>query len=89
MWHAKIPSVAFRYQSGDEILAGDQILYASEQGVIEFVADPENPDHTWYIEQFGGGCMLRVAPFGSLFLSDPHEEEDLECASRGESKALQ
>ena len=62
--------------------AGDRILYNSEPGTIDFVTTPEDPQHAWYVEQFGGGCMILVAPFGSLFLSNPHEEEDLEFVSR-------
>ena len=72
----------FRYQSGDEILAGDRIRYASEDGVIDLVTDPENPDHTWYIEQCAGGCMMLTPSYGRVFVSDPHEDEDLEFVSR-------
>jgi hypothetical protein len=85
VWQAKIPSVPFCYQSGEEVLAGDRILYAGEAGTIEFVTDPENPDYAWYIEDCGGGCMLQVPPFGRLFLSEPQDEEDLELVGRRDS----
>jgi hypothetical protein len=70
------------YWSGEEVQAGDRILYGSEPGQIEFVAAAEDPDTAWYVEQYGGGCMILVAPFGSLFVSNPHEDEDLEFVSR-------
>jgi len=85
VWHGKIRPVPFHYQSGEEILAGDRIRYAGAAGIVEFVTDPVSPDHTWYVEQYGGGCMLQVAPFGSLFLNAPQEDEDLEFVGRSES----
>jgi hypothetical protein len=72
-----------KYGSGEEIRAGDQILYNSERGTIEFVTVPGDPQYAWYVQQLGGGCMILVAPFGSLFVSKPHEDEDLEFVSRG------
>lgn len=81
---ARIPKMPLTYRTGEEVLAGDWIRYASEAGTIEFVTDPENPEHAWYIQEYGGGCMLKVAPFGSLFLNAPQEEEDLEFVGRNE-----
>ncbi len=76
--------MSFKYQSGEEIRAGDRILYNSEPGVIDFVTTPEDPQYAWYVEQHGGGCMILVAPFGSLFVNDPQDDEDLEFVSRAQ-----
>ena len=75
-------SMLLKYGSEEEIKAGDRILYNFEPGKIDFVATPEDPQYAWYVEQFGGGCMILVAPFGSLFVSNPQDDEDLEFVSR-------
>ena len=84
----KFSAMMFKYQSGVEIRAGDHILYASEPGTIDFVTTPDEPKYAWYVEQHGGGCMILVAPFGSLFLDHPQDEEDLEFVSRSESAPI-
>ena len=80
--------MSLRYGSGEEIQAGDRVLYASEPSEIEFVATAENPDTVWYVEQFGGGCMILAPSFGSLFVSEPQDDEDLEFVSRTESAPI-
>jgi len=86
VWHAddmlRFSAMPFRYRSGEEIRTGDRILYNSEPGTIDFVATPQDSRYTWYVEQYGGGCMILVAPFGSRFVSNPHEDEDLDLVSR-------
>jgi hypothetical protein len=72
----------FKYRSGEEIKAGDRILYNFEPGKIDFVTTLEDPQYAWYVEQHGGGCMILVASFGSLFVNDPQDDEDLEFVSR-------
>jgi hypothetical protein len=74
--------MSLRYTSGEEIQARDRILYHFEPSQIEFVAKPDDPDTAWYIEQYGGGCMILAPSFGRVFVSDPHEDEDLEFVSR-------
>ena len=71
------------YQSGEEILAGDRVLYFGESGEIEFVADRGGDRGNWYVEEFGGGVMV-VEPkaFGHVFLADPQTDEHLELVSR-------
>lgn len=71
-----------KYGSGEEIQAGDRVLYASEPSQIEFVATAENSDTAWYVEQFGGGCMILAPSFGRVFVSDPQSDEDLEFVCR-------
>ena len=75
----------FAYKSGEEIQKGDKIQYHDEFGEIEFVADPSNLDPAicWYVEKYGGGVMIAgVKSFGSVFLSDPTTNEDLEFIRR-------
>jgi len=76
-----------KYHSGDEIKKGDQILYGSSRGVVEFVADPavDDPNTKWYVEEYGGGAMLMTELYGAVFASRPNEEEDLELAGRAET----
>jgi hypothetical protein len=74
--------MSLRYGSGEEVQTGDRVLYASEPSRIEFVARVEDPDTAWYVEQYGGGCMLLTPSFGRIFVSDPHQDEDLEFVSR-------
>jgi len=53
--------------------------------VIEIVADPSNsdPDTHWYIEEFGGGVMVsKLRRLGSVFISDPQLDNDLEFVNR-------
>ena len=63
---------------------GDQIRYAGEEGAVEFVADPDvvDPATAWYVEQFGGGCMIVTQKFGSIFLDSTVDEEELEFVAR-------
>jgi hypothetical protein len=75
-------TMPLNYRSGEEVQAGDRILYASEPGTIEFVASANNPETAWYVEQFGGGCMILSSCFGRVFVSDPHDDEDLEFVAR-------
>lgn len=70
------------YKSRNEIVQGDRILYHGEAGTVEFIASTEDPETAWYIEKFGRGCMIRVTGFGSVFLSDPENDEDLEFVGR-------
>jgi hypothetical protein len=49
--------MGFQYQSGEEIRKGDHILFHSEAGEVEFVTANlgDDPEHDWYIREFGGG----------------------------------
>jgi len=46
------------YGSGEEVKAGDRVLYHNEPGEIEFVADPEIEPESWLVTEFGGGVMI-------------------------------
>lgn len=72
-----------RYASGEEVQVRDRVLYHSEASEIEFVAKTDDPETAWYVEQFGGGCMILAPSFGRLFVCNPEKDEDLEFVSRG------
>jgi hypothetical protein len=42
-----------RYLSGEEVKAGDRVLYAGEPGEIEFVAEAGHPQSGWSFGQYG------------------------------------
>jgi hypothetical protein len=71
-----------RYQSGELVMKGDRILYHGEPGEVEFIADAADPDTDWFVEQFGGGCMITAKGFGRVFLDSTADQEDLELVSR-------
>ena len=75
------------YASGEIIQKGDRIRYGGGEGIVDFVADPDvaDPETTYFVEQFGGGCMILTEKFGRIFLHEPDMEEDLEFVSRGKS----
>jgi hypothetical protein len=76
----------FRYDSGEEVRAGDLIRYHGDLGHVEFLVTPENSDPTlvYYLElNPGGGAMLEVKEsFGYVFVNFP--DEHLEFVSRGQ-----
>ncbi|HUA97264.1 MAG TPA: hypothetical protein VMA34_02975 [Terracidiphilus sp.] len=75
------------YQSGEEIRKRDKVLYAELAGEIDFVADPSvcDPKTSWYVKEFGGGVMiLEPRVHGSVFVSRPNEDDELEFVSRGD-----
>ena len=77
--------MALKYRSGDNILAGDRVLYHGAPGEIDFVVDPAAPDpsQSWYVQEFGSGVMITVPKvFGCVFISDLDEDEDLVFVSR-------
>jgi len=72
-----------KYSSGEEISTGDSVEYRGETGHVEFVVTGEDPSYAWYYEKFpGGGVMLALPSFGSLFLGIDDIDEDLAFRSR-------
>ncbi len=69
-----------KYTSGEEIRTGDRILYHGEASRVEFVAQRGNPETDWYVERFGGGCMILAPSFGRVFVSKP--DGDLKFVAR-------
>ena len=84
-------ALPFTYQSGEEIKKGDRVLFHSEPGEIEFVADAliGDPAMDWYVQEHGGGVMV-IEPkcFGRAFLTETHTAEDLVFVSRAENRKL-
>ena len=72
--------MSLMYISGAEIRAGDRILYHGEPAQVEFVAQRGDPATDWYVDQFGGGCMILAPSFGRVFVSIP--DEDLQFVAR-------
>lgn len=80
----------FRYQSGEEIKAGDRILYGGKPGEVEFVvtAATGEPSRNWFLEEHPeGGIMLMTGTFGSVAISGDQiaDDEDLELVARGDA----
>jgi hypothetical protein len=73
-----------RYPSGQDIRAGDHVLYADKPGIVELVVTEANGDPAldWYISEFppNGGFMIISEGLGRVFLTEP--DEDLELVTR-------
>jgi hypothetical protein len=51
--------LVFKYRSGEEINAGDRVLYFGNDAEIELVAcSADDPESEWYMQEFGGGIMI-------------------------------
>jgi hypothetical protein len=70
------------YLSGEPVMKGDRIRYHGEPGEVEFIAEAGDPDNSWYVENFGEGCMIRAAAFGNVYIHNSMDDEDLEFVSR-------
>jgi hypothetical protein len=73
------------YQTGEGVRPGDVITYAGSFGTVEFVISTPTGDAAmdWYLKENPcGGLMLVVESCGSVFLPDPHQDEDLYLVSR-------
>ncbi len=79
--------MSFKYQSGEEVRAGDRIVYADDPGEVEFIADSTTAPDDWYVREYGGGVMIRTAKMGSVFLTTTEDEEDLDLVARGTTQA--
>jgi len=54
---------ALKYQTGEEILRGDHVLFHGNAARIEAVAthsfrDPDDPQAAWHVQEFGGGVLI-------------------------------
>ena len=80
---------ASHYRTGEEIRAGDRILWAGVPGTVVFVVgSPDAPPEwtypqEWLEEPEEGGYMLNVVGTGLVFESE--SDSDLEFLSRRES----
>jgi hypothetical protein len=77
-----------RYRSGEQIEKGDNVLFHGNPAAVELVAfDPNQPEHAWYVQEFGGGVLISDPMCsGRTFVSREslREYEDLEFVSRSE-----
>jgi hypothetical protein len=78
-----------RYTSGEEIKAGDQVLFHGNPAEVELVAcDANYPEATWYMKEYGGGVMVSdPVVSGRTFIPKEQldEYENLEFVSRAMS----
>jgi hypothetical protein len=75
----------FRYQSGEDVQKGDRVQFHDQPGYVEFVADPlvNDSETDWYAQEYGGGVKGNERKrFGSVFVSDSENAEDLVLVSR-------
>lgn len=77
------------YQSGEEIKRGDHVLFHLGPAIIELVAtDLDDPESKYYVEEDGGGVLIRE-PHGenlTFILADQLADcEDLEFVSRAKA----
>lgn len=71
--------MALQYATGEEICAGDRVLFHGEPARIEFVVEARTGDLEldWYLEQ-GPGVMVREPKFfGKVYVPDPALVADL------------
>jgi hypothetical protein len=68
----------FTYKTGEEIRAGDHVNLHGYPGQVEFVVNGPtgDPAMDWYVEEFGGGAMVKDEHIGGVFLSAENIEED-------------
>ena len=81
-------ALPLKYRSGEDIRKGDRVRFHRKEAEIEFVAwnatDPD-PAWGWYINEYGGGVMIREpTAFGSAFIpaDQLNDCEDLEFVAR-------
>ncbi len=80
--------MVLKYQTGEEILKGDRVLYHGKPGHVEFVAAKSgDPETDWYVDEYGGGIMVVDGVAGHTFIpTDRIEEyEDLGFVSRADT----
>lgn len=81
-----------KYRSGEEIKAGDQVLFHGNPAEVELVAcDPNdpNPAVAWYLKEFGGGVLISdPKASGRTFIrrSSLDDYEDLDFKSRATAR---
>jgi len=67
---------------------GDRVLFHRQAAQVELVADAKDPEASWYVQEYGGGVLIREPndPNPTFISADSiRNYEDLEFVSRGES----
>jgi hypothetical protein len=73
------------HQSGESIRKGDRVTYGGNAGTIELVVQglSGEPETDWLFASRGAGLMVaEPTVFGRVYLSAPHDEEDLVFIAR-------
>lgn len=68
------------YSNGESIEPGDRVVYRDQAGSVEFVISgvDDHSQASWYLQQFpGGGVMVMVPVFGSVFIDAQEVKEEL------------
>lgn len=90
MERADVGWMTLKYLSGEEILAGDHVLFHQNPATVELVAvAPGNDETSWYVQEYGGGVMVldpMVSGRSFILASEIAEYEDLEFVSRANPK---
>lgn len=77
-----------RYVSGEEICKGDRVQFHGNAAQIEFAAaDLKDPEHGWFVRQYGGGVMVKdpgVSGLTFIPVDQLKSYEDLEFVARGD-----
>ena len=76
---------SLKYESGEELRAGDQILDHGERGSVEYTMLENAGEQSWYFEQSpGGGMMISTEGMEAVFIpaDSVEDDEDLEFVSR-------
>jgi hypothetical protein len=73
-----IEEAAMKYQSGEEVRKGDNVLFHGEPGEIEFIVDAliGDPPMDWYMKEYGSGAMVAEPKAGRTFIGDTEDAED-------------
>jgi hypothetical protein len=83
-----VATLTLKYQTGEEIKKGDNVLFHGNPARVELVAcDASGPDPevAWHIKEFGGGVLVfDPAVSGRTFIPTDQldEYEDLAFVSR-------
>ena len=65
--------MALQYESGQPIMAGDQVRYDGELGQIEFVVEQASSvlETAWYFRTLGPGVMIAEPKvFGHVYVTE-------------------
>lgn len=63
--------MVLKYATGEDITAGDEIVFRGKDGVVDFVVIAGDPATDWYYQEYGPGMMLVVEGMGSVY--ETHE----------------
>ena len=81
----------FTYLTGQQIRSGDLVSYDGESGTVDFTVFQRvgDPSVDWYLDEFpGGGVMLSLSSFGSLFITDSENLKLIRSADSDEDSPM-